>query len=172
MRETSFTAAPTAVRLTTCTPRWPLCDKRLRDRGLERSVNLSGFSFSSDVPAGKSATRVDIPYPSTSTVAWTWDAGAGVYRRWVQGSAYTEHTTGEQVGVANVIVVYAKHWESDIVEDSRGATSIGIALRGGERVQIFRDGQMIEGYWWRAESNKLFQFIDANGNNIGAQAGA
>jgi len=144
---------------------------RLRDRGLERGVDLRGLSFSPDVPAGQPASRLDIPYPKTSTVAWTWDAAAGVFRRWVQGSAYSEHLTGEQIGCENVIIVYAQHWESDVVEDSRGSTSIGIALRGGERVQIFRDGQVIEGTWWREDQRMLFQFIDANGNHIPLKPG-
>jgi len=144
---------------------------RLRERGLERSVDLRGLSFSPNVPDGQPASRLDIPYPKTSTVAWTWDASAGVYRRWVQGSAYRELLTGEQIGCENVIVLYAQHWESDVVEDSRGSTSIGIALRGGERVQIFRDGQVIEGTWWREDQRMLLQFIDANGNHVPLKPG-
>jgi len=145
--------------------------ERMGVLGWERDVDLRGFAFSADAPAGESVSRIDIPYPKTSTVAWTWDGGAGVYRRWVKGAPYTEHLTGEQVGCANVVVLYAKHWESDIVEDSRGSTSIGIALRGSERVQIFRDGRVIEGSWYRSESNKLFQFVDGNGNHIPLKPG-
>ena len=148
--------------------------ERLRVRGKEHAVDLRAFSFSPDIPIsvpGGQATRIDIPLPRTSTVAWTWDAGAGVYRRWVQGDAYTDLATGEQIGAENVIVIYAKHWESDIVEDSLGATSIGIALKGGERVQIFRDGRVLEGTWYRKDANRLFQFIDGNGNHIPLKPG-
>jgi len=149
----------------------PAIRERLRVRGLEHPASLRGFSFSTEAPSGQSATRVDIPLPKTSTVAWTWDSAAGVYRRWVQGVPYTDLNTGEQVGCENVIILYAKHWESDIVEDSRGATSIGIAVRGGERVQIFRDGRVIEGTWWRQDPNMLFQFIDGSGNHIPLKPG-
>lgn len=149
----------------------PAVRTRLRERGKERPTTLRGFTFSDDCPPGQPATRVDIPLPKTSTVAWTWDEAAGVYRRWVQGERYTELLTGQQIGCENVIVIYAKHWESDIVEDSRGATSIGIAARGGERVQIFRDGRVIEGTWWRKEPNMLFQFIDDKGHHLPLKPG-
>jgi len=145
--------------------------QRLRDRGLERGIDLNGLAFSETAPTGQAVSRIDIPYPKTSTVAWTWDAGAGVYRRWVQGEAYTDLGTGQQVGCENVIILYARHWESNIVEDSRGSTSIGIALKGGERAQIFRDGQMIEGFWWRQDAGRIFQFIDAQGNHIPLKPG-
>jgi hypothetical protein len=144
---------------------------RLRERGKEHPVNLRGWVFSPDAPAGQAASRIDIPYPSTATVAWTFDPGAGVYRRWVKGAAYTDLLTGVQVGAENVILLYARHWASDIVEDSRGSTSIGIALKGGERVQIFRDGRVIEGWWWRRDANRLWQFIDKDGNRIPLKPG-
>lgn len=149
----------------------PAVRQRVQTRGWEHASAIRGWTFSADAPAGSAASSVDIPYPPTSVVRWTWDAGAGVYRRWVQGAAYTDLSTGQQVGCENVVVLYAKHWESDIVEDSRGATSIGIAARGGERAQIIRDGRVIEGYWWRADSAMLFQFIDANGNHIPLKPG-
>jgi len=145
--------------------------ERLRAVGWERPSNIRGFTFSDTPPAGQPANRVDIPLPSSSVVAWTWDGPAGVYRRWVQGKPYTDALTGEQVGCANVIVIYAKHWKTDIVEDSLGSRAIGIALKGGERVQIFRDGQVIEGYWWRKDANQLFQFIDQAGNPIPLKPG-
>lgn len=149
----------------------PAARQRLRERGWERASALRGWTFAADAPAGASAASVDIPYPPTSVVRWTYDAAAGVYRRWVQGAAYVDQLSGVQVGSENVVVLYAKHWETDIVEDSRGATAIGIALKGGGRVQVIRDGRVIEGYWWRAEPDMLFQFIDSNGNHIPLKPG-
>ena len=43
---------------------------RLRDRGKERPADLRGWVFSPDVPPGQAASRIDIPYPNTSTVAY------------------------------------------------------------------------------------------------------
>jgi|YNPNPStandDraft_1061719.scaffolds.fasta_scaffold06944_3 hypothetical protein len=145
--------------------------EQIRARGLERPVDLRGLSFAPEAPAGQPATRLAIPYPATSSVVWTFDGQAGVYRRWVQGAAYTDALTGAQVGCENVIVLYAQHWESNIVEDSRGATAIGIALQGGERVHILRDGRVIEGYWWRGGADQFFQFIAPNGQHIPLKPG-
>ncbi|NLD42445.1 MAG: DUF3048 domain-containing protein, partial [Chloroflexi bacterium] len=100
-----------------------------------------------------------------------WDPEAFAYRRWVQGRPYTDAETGEQVACENVIVIYAKHWMTNIVEDANGATAIGIALKGGGRAQIFRDGLVYEGSWWRKEAKMLFQFIDADGNDIPLRPG-
>jgi hypothetical protein len=146
--------------------------ERLAQRGIERPVTLRGFAFSEEPPAGGApAGRVDVPLPPSSVVAWTWDPEAGAYRRWVQGQAYTDETTGEQIACENVIVIYARHWQTNIVEDVNGATAIGIALRGGQRAQIFRDGLLYEGYWWRQEQEMLFQFIDAAGNPLPLKPG-
>lgn len=150
----------------------PAIRKRLTARGIERPVTLSGLAFSEETPAGGvPAGRADIPLPPSSAVAWTWDPEAFAYRRWVQGRPYTDAETGEQVACENVIVIYAKHWMTNIVEDANGATAIGIALKGGGRAQILRDGLVYEGFWWRKEAKMLFQFIDADGNDIPLRPG-
>ena len=150
----------------------PSVRQRLRERGEERQVTIRGFSFSADAPAGgQPATRLHIPYPRTSIVDYRYDAVGGVYRRYAQGEAYTDMLTGEHLGVENVVVLYARHWNTDIVEDSLGNTAIGIALRGGERVQVFRDAQVIEGYWWREHLNELPYFLDQGGHHIPLKPG-
>ncbi len=144
----------------------------VKSKGWERLVSLRGWTFASAVPTSATpAERVDIPYPATSAVAWTWDAGAGVYRRWAQGVAYTDAATKQQVGCENVVILYARHWDTEIVEDSNGAKAIGIALRGGGRVQMLRDGRIVEGTWWRRDANWLPQFIDAQGQPIPLKPG-
>ncbi len=145
---------------------------RLTSRGIERAVSLSGLTFSDAAPEGGApAGRVDVPLPPSSVVAWTWDPETWAYRRWVQSKPYTDAETGEQVACENVIVIYAKHWMTNIVEDANGATAIGIALKGGGRAQVFRDGLVYEGTWWREEAKMLFQFIDADGHPIPLRPG-
>lgn len=142
-------------------------------QGWERPVTVRGWTFASTPPTGTitATERVEIPYPATSTVAWSWDAAAGVYRRWVQGMAYTDAVTNQQVGCENVVILYARHWDTDIIEDSNGARAVGIALRGGGRVQVLRDGRLIEATWWRRDANWLPQFIDAQGQPIPLKPG-
>jgi len=60
---------------------------------------------------------------------------------------------------------------TNIVEDANGATAIGIALKGGGRAQILRDGLVYECTWWREEAKTLFQFIDDAGNPVPLRPG-
>jgi len=150
----------------------PAIRARLVSRGIERAVSLSGPTYSEMVPEGGApAGRADVPLPASSVVAWTWDPEAWAYRRWVQGKPYTDAETGEQIACENVIIIYAPHWMTNIVEDANGATAIGIALKGGGRAQIFRDGLVYECTWWREEAKTLFQFIDDAGNPVPLRPG-
>lgn len=59
--------------------------QRMRELGLERPTPLRGFTFAASPLAGEPVSVVNIPYSLPSVVSWRWDAGAGVFRRWVQG---------------------------------------------------------------------------------------
>ena len=52
-----------------------------------------------------------------------------------------------QVAADNVIVYFAEHRETDIVEDSNGATSIRIMVNGQGPASFFRDGKLNKGSW-------------------------
>jgi hypothetical protein len=146
----------------------------LRRTGKEKAVELKGFHFSrpgAPPPKGEPATEVFIPYPQTSVTRWAYDPESGRYLRFVHGVPHTEALTGEQLSAANVIVLYAEHQPTDIVEDSLGSTAIRIVLTGQGRLQVFRDGVMIEGTWERTEENQLTQFKDARGEPLELKPG-
>ena len=46
-----------------------------------------------------------------------------------------------------MIVYFAKHQSTDIVEDSNGATSIRIIMNGTGPAWMFRDGLLTRGTW-------------------------
>jgi hypothetical protein len=56
---------------------------------------------------------------------------------------------GQQITAANVILLYAVHARTDIVEDVLGSTAIDIRLDGSGPVKIARDGVVIDGTWQR-----------------------
>jgi hypothetical protein len=72
-----------------------------------------------------------------------------------------------------VIVIYALHKETDILEDTWGGGhySFQIQLWGEGIVRIFRDGQMLEGKWVRPERWDLVRFSDFDGNPIPLRPG-
>ena len=76
----------------------------------------------------------------------------------------------EQISAANVIVYYAEHLPTDIVEDSNGATSIRILVNGEGRTQVFRDGVVVEGLW-RTDGTQTPEFVFPNGAPIPLKRG-
>ncbi|HMQ50488.1 MAG TPA: DUF3048 domain-containing protein [Anaerolineae bacterium] len=116
------------------------------DNGLDARVTQPSFFFSPTPPSGTSAPDIYIPYPGSNFTEWHYDAGTGKYLRWINGGPMRDIYTG-QVAASNVIVYFAEHQRTDIVEDVTGATSVRILVNGAGPAWFFRDGQLIKGYW-------------------------
>jgi len=84
---------------------------------------------------------------------------------------YTDALTGKQLAPANVIIVYAEHKNSSIVEDTLGNVALLINLVGKGRVQVFRDGVMVEGSWQRDQPAQLMRYVAADGADIALRPG-
>lgn len=117
-------------------------------RGARPLVDI-GWVFADEVPAealacpASAATCAD---PGASIViemsrafrsGWTYDAGAGVYRRDQNGRPFA--TTGpEDIGAANVVVLATRHYVGASGYDETDATTAGapaIVLRDGRRYE-------------------------------------
>lgn len=149
--------------------------KRVRDylerRGFEHDTPPKGYTFDPTPPTGEPATQIHIPYPQSSVVDWTYDATTGRYLRAVQGRPHLERLTGEQIAADNVIVFYAEHRRTDIVEDVRGATAIDIVMSGSGRALVIRDGVAVEARWVEGSPGEPIQYYDADGNIIPLRPG-
>ena len=138
---------------------------------MDAEVLLRGFTFSDAPMGGEPAETVYIPYPRlTSVTEWRYDSATGRYLRWILGEPLMDFNTDAQISAANVIVYYADHQKTDIVEDSNGATSIRIIANGEGRAQIFRDGVVIEGRW-RTDGTQTPEFIFPNGEPVPLKRG-
>lgn len=133
--------------------------------------DLRGMVFDPKAPEGTKATKIHIPYPGQAPVDYAYDAASGTYLRFVEGEKHIDALNGKQLAPANVIVLYAVHKNSDIVEDSLGNVAILITLMGEGRVQIFRDGVMLEGKWVRTEKKQVTRYKDASGQDIALKPG-
>jgi hypothetical protein len=91
--------------------------------------------------------------------------------RSVAGAPHTDAATGEQLSAANVIVLYAQHLTTDIVEDSMGSRSLRIPLTGQGKVWVFRDGVQRAGTWRRDAAGDLIQFYDQAGRPLALKPG-
>jgi hypothetical protein len=126
----------------------------MKDEDLEADVKLRGFVFNptpelKDLPpeAVGDAKEAIIPYPQqTSEVRWQYDPASGNYLRWKTGEPM-EDFDGKQLSATNVIIYFADHQDTDIVEDSNGATSIRIIINGLGTAWLLRDGKILKGNW-------------------------
>lgn len=126
----------------------------MKDEALEADVKLRGFVFNpkfdlNALPkeAVGDAKEVVIPYPpQTSEAEWRYDPASGNYLRWKAGEPMTDFD-GKQLAATNVIVYFAEHQDTDIVEDSNGATSIRIIVNSLGTAWLLRDGKILKGNW-------------------------
>jgi hypothetical protein len=139
------------------------------ERGLNQRQELSGLAFSLSPPEGGApATYVELAYlPGVASAEWTFDANRALYLRSVLGEQHTDELSGQQLSAANVIIVYANHVETDIMEDlvGGGHYSIEIQIWGEGLVQIVRDGRVYNGHWARWNRGDMLSFFFDESNH-------
>jgi hypothetical protein len=134
--------------------------------------DLQGMAFS-DAPTveGTPATVVKIPFTYLDA-EWRYDPASGRYLRWSDGVPHADALTGQQLNVANVVVLYVPQYNTEIVEDPHsGALSIRWELWYSNRAIIFRDGVQIEAFWQRWERPDMLVFTDEEGTPIPLKVG-
>lgn len=152
----------------------------LRQLAIERGVDqrptfprLMAFSESLPTIQGiQNATRVAIDYDASKT-QWDYDPTSGRWLRTTAGVPHTDYLTGEQLRFANVIILYANHLETDILEDTWGGghMSIEVQIWGQGPALVLRDGKMIPGFWQRSARGEMLTFIDGEGKALPLKPG-
>jgi len=149
-------------------------------RGVEGRQDLEGMLFSekpgADMKASGPATTVTIPW-NRLTAEWRYDEGSEQYLRWSDGSAHRDALSGEQLGVANVVVLYVPQWNTNIVEEPHsGALSIRWALWNEDNPNrpaiLFRDGKRFDGIWNREEREDMVTLADEAGTPLPFKVGS
>lgn len=136
--------------------------------------SLRGWRFSAEAPPGADgpATEIEIPYArGASTVRYTYDAETGRYARFQGDVPHVDRATGQQLAVANVLVLFAKETVTPIIEDSFGNRSLHYDLGGENRGVLFRDGQVWDARWRREGENVLIRIVDEDGEPIPLKPG-
>ena len=148
----------------------------VREWAEERDVSgrqeLEGMVFSEKpVSGGMPATTIRVPYRSLDA-EWQYDAPSGRYLRWSDGAPHVDALDGQQLNVANVVVLYVPHWDTNIVEEPHsGALSIEFAIWDSNRAVIFRDGVRIDAFWQHWEREDMLTLTDEGGNPIPLKVG-
>ncbi len=144
----------------------------LEQRGKNQPSAFRAWPFDAAPPSsGWPVTSVNIPYTSGS-VTWKFDPASGLWARYYGNRPHTEKLTGKPLTAANVIVAYAHHQTTLIVEDTGGGRSIQVQLWGQGPAHILRDGRMIDGQWRRPEPAGALEFVDSDGRPIPLKPGA
>jgi hypothetical protein len=87
-------------------------------------------------------------------VQWTWDAGAGLYRRSQDGNAHVA-ASGTQISAATVVEIATTYVPSPV--DARSPSPITV---GTGRAVVHRDGIAILATWSRPTQYDAYSFID------------
>jgi hypothetical protein len=165
----------------------------LTQKRWEQPVQLYGFNFSNSAPTGQPITTIGFskaPWPAWEAAQWKYDAASRTYLRFSTGSAVMDTSypvtakwgygascvagtpvTKTQVHTTNVVILYAKHEKTDIIEDSNNAVSVHVILTGEGDAQFFRDGVMVTGKWQRQTEQEFFDFVDSAGKPYSLKPG-
>ncbi len=137
----------------------------------------AGWVFGPAPENAPTASAIDIPYP-TIPARWAYDAAGNKWLRWINGQPHIDKGTGAQLAADNVVLIYAKHVKTLILEhgdEPMGANcsncSIEIQLWGEGPLKVFRDGKVYEGKWVRPGRGQPFQMLFGDGSPIPLKPG-
>jgi hypothetical protein len=124
------------------------------EQGLAQRPLLRGMSFLAAPPPGEvgSGVKADIRYRATRVI-WTYDAANGKYWRVADGQPHYDVGLDEQISADNVVIVYAGHYLTDIIESEwQGSVSysIQVTLWPQGAATLLRDGKRYDGIWVRS----------------------
>lgn len=149
--------------------------KKAAEEGINQRPNLQGLSFDATVPPNNQAVvnDIDIRYRATRVI-WKYDSATGLYRRSADGQGHFDANTLEQITAANVVVIFADHQFTDIVESEfQGSKSysIQINLMGEGDAILFRDDQEYKGRWVRNDKNTIIGLRTLKGDVLPLKPG-
>lgn len=148
--------------------------KRLRDAAAAKETKTTPaqplFKF-------KAAPKLDerpegfksivVGYPETGYgVEYQYDRPTNTYMRFNGGRPHTDVNTEKQLAPTNIVVVRAAH--SAIFG---GSGVLDVNMTGSGEATVFRDGQVIEGTWERADVADPIVLTDVDGAQIELTAG-
>jgi len=136
-------------------------------QGVNAQPDLNGMTFSEAIPPGEAgpANLVDVRYRATRA-QWWYDAERNVYERMSDGQWHTDALTDQVIAADNVVILFADHQFTDIVESEwQGNRSYSILVQlwfEGEAM-VARDGRWYRARWERPTRESLMSLRTESG---------
>ena len=142
---------------------WGLAAKE----GFAQKPNLQGLAFLPETPPNDNGSGIflQVRY-ATEKVDWYYNFADKLYYRSSDEVKHYDANTNQQVRAANVVVLYAGHYLTDIVESGWGENvnwSAQITLWPEGDLILFRDGKRYEGRWLRPSRGAALTFLSKTG---------
>ena len=141
-------------------------------KGVNGRPTITGMAFNSaPPPGGQPGATVSLAY-TAEYARWNYSETAGLYYRYSNGQAHMDALTDSQLTAANVVVVFAHHVLTDILESAigynpqtgkGGSHSLEIQLWGTGPALVYRDGLMYSATWVRQERVGGLGLVDSSG---------
>jgi hypothetical protein len=116
-----------------------------------------GWRFDDEPPADSDGVgpQLEVAMSEWFTTGWSYDAGAGVYRRSQNGEPSL--VTGEgEIGAANVVVLVVRHYLGDSGFPETDVVGEGDAL-------VLRDGQRYRARWSKPTATDALEVLTSDG---------
>ena len=130
----------------------------------KQDIRPFAFLAKDEASAGEAASYIEVDY-GASECEYTYDAEKNLYYRSINGEAYVDHETGEQIAVSNILV---QHVSSQVL-DRKGRLEINMCA--GDAM-LFTNGKVVKGTWSRTDLDSRTVFVDAEGNEFKLSVGS
>jgi len=140
----------------------------LQNNNYNLTSEVPSLNFVTNLPPGLAAKQVTIPYsPEAYAVTYEYQPGPGNYQRLVNGTTQLDAATNQVITVKNVVVMF-----TDITPIPYDPL-LRVELRtlGSGEARIYTGGQVYAGFWRKATSDSLLEFIDSQGRPLPLQPG-
>lgn len=154
-----------------------------RDLQINTRQDFHGLAFAEAPPAnGAPVNTLHLEFQKDYNVTeWRWDAATGRYARWVDTeniaagelAPHIDLINRQPLTAANVVVLFAHHQPTDLVEDfaSGGHCGYEIQIWASGPAKLFRDGQAYDVTWERLTLNQPIRLLGPDGAVIPLKPG-
>src|SRR6266511_2540214 len=137
-------------------------------RGLGPPPEL--FTYDEAAPAGaRLLSRARLRFSPSSRAAWQWDAGAGSFVRYQDGTLQREEG-GARITTENVVILHVAIGSTSNV-DAAGNVTPDVKVVGEGAAWVLRDGKLVTGRWRRPAASEPVQLLGSDGAAIALHPG-